>query len=78
MKNFFTGGSVNEDGVSESHKVVRNKVKDLIDNEDKKSPLSDDEIVRKLKEQGVTIARRTAAKYRKIMNIPAARMRREY
>jgi RNA polymerase sigma-54 factor len=78
MKNFFTGGSVNEDGVSESHKVVRNKVKELIDAEDKHKPLSDDEIVRKLKEQGVTIARRTAAKYRKIMEIPSARMRREY
>ena len=44
----------------------------------KKAPMSDDEIVRKLKDQGVTIARRTAAKYRKILNIPAARMRREY
>jgi len=78
MKNFFTGGSVNEDGVSESHKVVRSKLKELVDNEDKHHPLSDDEIVRKLKEQGLTIARRTAAKYRKVMNIAPARMRREY
>lgn len=78
MKNFFTGGSTNEDGSSETHQAVRNRVKEIIDDEDKAKPYSDDEIVRQLKEQGVTLARRTVAKYRKLMNIPSARLRKEY
>jgi RNA polymerase sigma-54 factor len=49
-----------------------------IDNEDKLNPLNDDEIVAKLKEQGIDIARRTVAKYRKILNIAPARPRRDF
>ena len=63
---------------SETHQAVRNRVKELIDQEDRTKPYSDDEIVRRLKEQGVTLARRTVAKYRKLMDIPPARLRKEF
>jgi len=51
----------------------------IVDEEDKTNPLSDDEIRRKLAEAGVgNIARRTVAKYRKILNIPTARFRKKF
>ena len=53
-------------------------LKIIIDNEDHKNPLNDDEIVLKLKDQGIDLARRTVAKYRKILNIPTARQRRDF
>ena len=52
------------------------KLGEIIQNEDKGNPLSDDEIVVKLKEQGIELARRTVAKYRKIAGIPPARRRK--
>jgi RNA polymerase sigma-54 factor len=58
--------------------AVKEKLKIIIDHEDKKNPLNDDEIVERLNAQGLTLARRTVAKYRKIMNIPTARQRREF
>ena len=66
------------DGEDMSWDAVKEKLKMIIDNEDKHNPLNDDEIVDKLKEQGIEIARRTVAKYRKILNIPPARQRREF
>jgi len=57
---------------------VKEKLKIIIADEDKQNPLNDDEIVEKLAAQGLTLARRTVAKYRKIMNIPTARQRKEY
>jgi RNA polymerase sigma-54 factor len=57
---------------------VKEKLKVIIDNEDKQNPLNDDEIVEKLQDQGIDIARRTVAKYRKILNIPTARQRKEF
>ncbi|HEY0008681.1 MAG TPA: hypothetical protein VGB55_08160, partial [Tepidisphaeraceae bacterium] len=58
--------------------AVKEKLRILIDNEDKNNPLNDDEIVEKLTEQGIDIARRTVAKYRKVLNIPTARQRKAY
>ncbi|MGE4160075.1 MAG: RNA polymerase factor sigma-54 [Planctomycetota bacterium] len=78
IKYFFTGGSATEDGGSESHRAVQNKVRELVSKEDKANPLSDDEIVRLMKEQGVTLARRTVAKYRKVLDIPPARLRKSF
>jgi len=49
-----------------------------INEEDKQNPLNDDEIVEKLKEQGIDLARRTVAKYRKILNISTARQRKAF
>jgi RNA polymerase sigma-54 factor len=58
--------------------AVKEKLKAIISTEDKKNPLNDDEIVAKLKDQGIELARRTVAKYRKILNIATARQRRQF
>jgi len=58
--------------------AVKEKLRLIIDNEDKQNPINDDDIVAKLKKQGIVLARRTVAKYRKILNIPTARQRKAY
>jgi RNA polymerase sigma-54 factor len=57
---------------------VRLKLQEIIDNEDKTKPLSDDALVEELGKAGVTVARRTVTKYRKAMNIPSSRQRRDW
>jgi RNA polymerase sigma-54 factor len=78
LRRFFSGGTTNEAGEDMSWDAVKEKLKIIIDNEDKKNPLNDDEIVERLKGQGIDLARRTVAKYRKILNIPTARQRRDF
>ena len=78
LRRFFSGGTQNADGEDMSWDAVKEKLKAIIENEDKHTPLNDDEIVEKLKEQGIDLARRTVAKYRKILNIATARQRKEY
>lgn len=79
MKYFFTGGTQSVDGEEESRESIKNKIKELVDREDKKKPWSDDELVRRLKEvHGIQVARRTVTKYRKALSIPSSRQRREY
>ena len=55
---------------------IRKILKECIDGEDKKKPLTDDELADILKEKGYPIARRTVAKYRQQLNIPVARLRK--
>ncbi len=78
MKFFFTGASRGTDGVVESRTGVRERVREIIDKEEKSHPLSDEEIVDLLKATGLEIARRTVTKYRKAMKIPSSRQRRAY
>jgi RNA polymerase sigma-54 factor len=78
LRRFFSGGTTSAEGEEMSWDAVKEKLKAIIDNEDKHNPLNDDEIVEKLKAQGIDLARRTVAKYRKILNIPTARQRREF
>lgn len=78
MKYFFTGGFSTGEGEAESNRAIMLKIADMVKIEDKKNPLSDEEIVAKLKAEGVEIARRTVAKYREKLNIPSSRQRREY
>jgi len=78
MKYFFTGGLAKADGEVEATDSVRQKLLDIINNEDKRHPLSDEQIARKLREQGIDIARRTVTKYREAMNIPSSRKRKQY
>jgi len=78
LRRFFSGGTENAEGEDMSWDAVKEKLKIIIDNEDHKNPLNDDEIVIKLKDQGIDLARRTVAKYRKILNIPTARQRRDF
>ena len=78
LRRFFSGGTTNAEGEDMSWDAVKEKLKIIIDEEDKKNPLNDDEIVDKLKEQGIDLARRTVAKYRKLLNIPTARQRKDF
>ena len=66
-------------GNARSWEAIRAKLQKIIDNEDKANPLSDDKIREQLANAGITnLARRTVAKYRKLMNIPSARFRKKY
>ena len=78
LRMFFSGGTESEGGDAMSWTAVQAKLKQIIDKEDKSAPLSDDQLVDKLKAEGIEIARRTVAKYRKQLGIAAARQRREY
>lgn len=78
LRRFFSGGTTSADGEDMSWDAVKEKLKQLVDNEDKQSPLSDEAIVHKLAEQGIKLARRTVAKYRDLLQIPTARQRREF
>ena len=55
---------------------IKSKLQEIIEKEDKKNPLSDDDIADRLKEAGYPVARRTVAKYREKMKIPVARPRK--
>ena len=58
--------------------AVKARLQDIVNNEDKMKPFSDEMLASKLKEQGIEIARRTVVKYRQQLGIPAARLRKEY
>lgn len=76
LKRFFGGGTLSASGEEVAWDTVRLKLQEIIDHEDKHKPLSDDELVKKLADEGLTVARRTVTKYRKLMNIPSSRERR--
>ncbi|MGA2254761.1 MAG: RNA polymerase factor sigma-54 [Thermoguttaceae bacterium] len=78
LKRFFCGGTVSADGEEVAWDTIRLKLQELIDNEDKQHPKSDDQLVRDLAAAGVTVARRTVTKYRKSMSIPSSRQRRDW
>ncbi len=78
LRGFFSGGTQTESGEEVSWDAVKAALKDVIDAEDKSNPLSDDALAEELKNRGIEIARRTVAKYRGQMNIPSARLRKEY
>jgi RNA polymerase sigma-54 factor len=79
LRDLFGGGMESSAGGSESFEAIRAKMQQIIDSEDKSKPLNDDEIKIKLEQAGVKgIARRTVAKYRKIMKIPTARFRKKF
>ncbi len=79
LRRFFAGGIQTEDGKSRSWHAVRAKLQQIVEQEDKTKPLSDDEIRKKMADVGFhNIARRTVAKYRRLLNIPTARFRKKY
>jgi RNA polymerase sigma-54 factor len=76
LKRFFAGGTTTADGEEVAWDTVRLKLQEVIDKEDKHHPLSDDDLVTELGKHGLTVARRTVTKYRKLMKIPSSRERR--
>jgi RNA polymerase sigma-54 factor len=77
LKSFFSESMLNTEGEEISTREIKKILSDTIEAEDKSKPLTDDELVDLLKEKGYNIARRTIAKYRKQLNIPVARLRKE-
>ena len=78
FKYFFTPGYQAESGSSVSNTSVKEMIADLVNMEDTAGPLSDQELVKKLQEKGITIARRTVAKYREELGILPSNLRRDY
>ena len=79
LRKFFSGGTEDTSGEAHSWEAIRVKLQQIIDEEDKAKPLNDDQIREKLAQAGIhSLARRTVAKYRKLMNIPTARFRKRY
>lgn len=77
LKDFFTGSMQTTSGEDVSTSELKNMLKQFVDEEDKKKPLTDDELVGLMEQKGYQIARRTVAKYRQMLDIPVARLRRE-
>ena len=69
LKYFFNSGITNSDGEGIASETIKNRIKDLVDRENPKKPLSDQKIVNILKDEGISVARRTVAKYREMLGI---------
>lgn len=79
LRKLFSGGTEDTSGRAHSWEAIRVKLQQIIDEEDKTRPLNDDQIREKLAEAGIpNLARRTVAKYRKLMNIATAKFRKRY
>lgn len=78
LRYFFSESTIKKGDELISSKVVKNYLQEIIESEDKKSPLSDEKLEKILNEKGYQVARRTVAKYREQLEIPVARLRREY
>ena len=77
LKFFFSEGTKGSDGEAVSSRSTKDLLRQLVEKEDKRAPLSDTELGALLSQEGVPIARRTVAKYREQLGIPIARLRRE-
>lgn len=77
LKFFFSESLVTDSGEEVSTREVKKILSNLIDEENKQKPLSDEKLTEALQQKGYNIARRTVAKYREQMNIPVARLRKE-
>ncbi|MEZ5307012.1 MAG: RNA polymerase factor sigma-54 [Pyrinomonadaceae bacterium] len=76
LRRFFSEGMLNEDGEEVSTRILKLKIKKMIEEEDSRKPLTDDKIAKLLGSDGVKLSRRTVAKYRDQMKIPGSRERR--
>jgi RNA polymerase sigma-54 factor len=76
LRRFFTEGMVNEEGEEVSTRIIKLKIKKLIEDEDPHNPITDDQIVKILLRDGMKLSRRTVAKYRDQMSIPGSRERK--
>ncbi len=77
LKSFFSEAMYTTDGEEISSRKIKASINNLIENEDKKKPLTDDALSKKLEKLGYKIARRTVSKYREQLNIPVGRLRKE-
>lgn len=77
LKYFFSEGLENQDGEEVSTRELKKALQECVDAEDKRKPLTDDQLVEQMNSRGYKVARRTIAKYRDQLNIPKARLRKE-
>ena len=77
LRFFFSDSYTTDNGEELSVRDIKRALQELIDQEDKNMPYNDDELTEKMKQKGFPLARRTVAKYRQLLNIPTARLRRE-
>lgn len=77
IKEFFSESMKNEQGEDVSTREIKKILETVINEEDKKKPLTDDKLAKMLKERGYPIARRTVAKYREQLGLPVARLRKQ-
>jgi len=79
LRYFFSGGTTSSSGEQTSQASIKQRIKELVEKEDTKDPLSDDKLADLLKEKdGITIARRTITKYRKALGIASSNQRRVF
>jgi RNA polymerase sigma-54 factor len=76
LKSFFSEGIQMKNGKIISSTIVKSELKEILDNENKKNPLNDESITKKLNNKGYLIARRTVSKYRESLRIPVSRLRK--
>ena len=77
LRHFLNSGIKQENGKFYSSKAIKSKIQDLIENEEKEKPFTDQEIVASLKKDGISVARRTIAKYRHQLKVLPSQSRRE-
>ena len=77
IKSFFSEGIKNSQGIEISTIEIKKTLENIIDNENKNSPHTDDQLTKLLNKKGYPIARRTVAKYREMIGAPVARLRKE-
>ncbi|MCF7797958.1 MAG: RNA polymerase factor sigma-54 [Lentisphaeria bacterium] len=77
LRYFFSEGIESDDGENISTRRIKERLRKIIEDEDKKRPISDELLSKMLQKEGFPVARRTVAKYREQMKIPVARLRRE-
>jgi RNA polymerase sigma-54 factor len=77
LKYFFSEGLSTDTGEEVSNKHIKERLKEIIEKEDKIKPYSDDKLAELLNGEGIHIARRTVAKYREQLRLPVARLRKE-
>ena len=76
LRRFFTEGMMNEEGEEGSTRIIKLRIKKLIEEEDSHNPITDDQVVKILVREGIKLSRRTVAKYRDQMSIPGSRERK--
>ncbi len=76
LRRFFSEGMLNEDGEEVSTRILKLKIKKMVEEEDSRKPMTDDQIAKILLKEGNKLSRRTVAKYRDQMQIPGSRERK--
>jgi len=76
LRRFFSEGMMNEEGEEVSTRILKLRIKKMVEEEDSKKPMTDEQIAKVLSKEGVKLSRRTVAKYRDQMNIPGSRERK--